>query len=74
MPYQERLSQWETEVSTAFAHLSKPQIWGLVLWNCRDYANQCSAFVSAVSRRTNRLSALTGVVSGCRTKKWKQAA
>src|SRR5947199_4430450 len=31
MPYQERLSQWETEVSTAFAHLSKPQIWGLVL-------------------------------------------
>lgn len=33
MPYQERLSQWETEVSTAFAHLSKPQIWGLVLWS-----------------------------------------
>ena len=67
MPYQERLSQWETEVSTAFAHLSKPQIWGLVLWSAgialsgsaRDYANQCSAGVSAVSRRTNRLSALT---------------
>src|SRR2546429_9657878 len=33
MPYQERLSQWETEVSTAFAHLSNPQIWGLVLWS-----------------------------------------
>ncbi len=33
MPYQERLSQWETEVSTAFAHLSKPQIGGLVLWS-----------------------------------------
>src|SRR3989441_6488979 len=33
MPYQERLSQWETEVSTAFAHLSKPPIWGLVLWS-----------------------------------------
>src|SRR5713101_5057211 len=33
MPCQDRLSQWETEVSTAFAHLSKPQIWGLVLWS-----------------------------------------
>jgi len=33
MPYQERLSPWESEVSTAFAHLSKPQIWGLVLWS-----------------------------------------
>src|SRR5437667_5151256 len=29
----DRLSQWTTEVSTAFAHLSKPQIWGLVLWS-----------------------------------------
>src|SRR5437588_11410996 len=28
-----RLSQWTKEVSTAFAHLSKPQIWGLVLWS-----------------------------------------
>src|SRR6266699_6985763 len=29
----DRLSQWTKEVSTAFAHLSKPQIWGLVLWS-----------------------------------------
>jgi hypothetical protein len=29
----DRLSQWTTEVSTAFSHLSKPQIWGLVLWS-----------------------------------------
>jgi hypothetical protein len=29
----QRLSQWSKEVSTAFAHLSKPQIWGLVLWS-----------------------------------------
>ena len=29
----ERLSQWTQEVSTAFAHLSKPQLWGLVLWS-----------------------------------------
>src|SRR6266699_7237449 len=33
MSCQNRLSQWETEVSTAFAHLSQPQIWGLVLWS-----------------------------------------
>jgi hypothetical protein len=33
MPCRNRLSQWEHEVSTAFAHLSKPQIWGLVLWS-----------------------------------------
>ena len=33
MSCQDRLSSWETEVSTAFAHLSKPQIWGLVLWS-----------------------------------------
>lgn len=28
-----RLSQWQQEVSTAFAHLSQPQIRGLVLWS-----------------------------------------
>jgi hypothetical protein len=33
MSCQDRLSQGATEVSTAFAHLSKPQIWGLVLWS-----------------------------------------
>jgi len=29
----DRLSQWTKEVSTTFSHLSKPQIWGLVLWS-----------------------------------------
>src|SRR5207248_3796411 len=29
----DRLSQWTQEVSRAFAHLSKPQVWGLVLWS-----------------------------------------
>ncbi len=29
----DRLSQWSQEVSMAFAHLSKPQVWGLVLWS-----------------------------------------
>ncbi len=29
----DRLSQWTQEVSTAFAHLSKPQLRGLVLWS-----------------------------------------
>ena len=33
MPCPDRLSQWSHEVSTAFAHLSKPQVWGLVLWS-----------------------------------------
>ena len=29
----DRLSQWSQQVSTAFGHLSKPQMWGLVLWS-----------------------------------------
>ncbi len=33
MPCPDRLSQWSQEVSTAFAQLSKPQVWGLVLWS-----------------------------------------
>ena len=33
MSCQNRLLQWATEVSIAFAHLSQPQIWGLVLWS-----------------------------------------
>jgi len=33
MPCPDRLSQWSQEVSSAFGHLSKPQVWGLVLWS-----------------------------------------
>lgn len=33
MPCPDRLSQWSHEVSTAFGHLSQPQVWGLVLWS-----------------------------------------
>ena len=33
MPCPDRLSQWSKEVRAAFAHLSKPQVWGLVLWS-----------------------------------------
>ena len=29
----DRLSQWTQEVSTAFAHLRKPQRWGLAFWS-----------------------------------------
>ena len=29
----DRLSQWSQEVSTTFGHLSKAQVWGLVLWS-----------------------------------------
>src|SRR2546425_9359575 len=39
MSCQNRLSQWETEVSTAFAHLSQPQIGGLVAVRAR--ASRC---------------------------------
>lgn len=33
MACQDRLSAWEKEVSTAFAHLSRPQLLGLILWS-----------------------------------------
>lgn len=33
MSFRDRLSQWAQEVSTAFEHLSQPQVWGLVLWS-----------------------------------------
>jgi hypothetical protein len=50
MSYQERLSQWETEVSTAFAHLSKPQIGGLVLWSA-GIALSGTAGITQISAR-----------------------
>src|SRR5205823_8795108 len=50
MPYQERLSPWETEVSTAFARLSKPQIWGLVLWSA-GIALSGTAGITQISAR-----------------------
>lgn len=28
-----QLSPWSHEGSTAFGHVSKPQVWGLVLWS-----------------------------------------
>src|SRR2546421_4210371 len=40
---------------------------------CRDYANQCSAFVGTGTGRTSRSSALTGVVSECQPKTGKKA-
>jgi hypothetical protein len=33
MPCLDRLSQWKDEVSTAFGHVSKPQVWDPVLWS-----------------------------------------
>src|SRR6266567_7270616 len=66
----DRLSQWTTEVSTAFAHLSKPQMWGLVLWSAGIALSgvagitQISASfrLSAGGTGTNGVSALTRVV------------
>ena len=42
MTCQDRLSQWEKEVSTAFAHLSKAQIWGLVCWSAGIALSGCA--------------------------------
>jgi hypothetical protein len=50
MSCQDRLSQGETEVSTAFAHLSKPQRWGLVLWSA-GIALSGSAGITQISAR-----------------------
>ena len=35
MPCPDRLSQWSQQVSTAFGHLSKPQMCGLVRMSAR---------------------------------------
>ena len=78
----DRLSQWTQEVSTAFAHLSKPQIGGLVLWSAGIALsgvagiNQISASfrLSAAGTGTNSVSALTRVVSGCGAEEWEKAA
>jgi hypothetical protein len=50
----DRLSQWTQEVSTAFAHLSKPQLGGLVLWS----AGMALSGVAGI----NQLSALLALV------------
>src|SRR5436853_2383193 len=54
MSCQGRLSQWEQEVSSAFAHLSKPQIWGLVLWS--------AGIALSGSAGINQISALLALV------------
>ncbi len=78
----DRLSQWRQEVSTAFAHLSKPQIWGVVLWSAGIALsgvagiNQISASfrLRALRTGTDGVSAPARVVAGCRPKEWEQAA
>ena len=82
MPCPDRLSQWTQEVSTAFAHLSKPQMWGLVLWSAGIALSgaagitQISALLALVLSRTgtNGVSAFTRVVSGCEAEKREKAA
>ena len=50
----DRLSQRNQEVPTAFGHLSKPQVWGLVLWSVgialtgRAGLVQCSALLASL--------------------------
>src|SRR6266702_5415495 len=40
----------------------------------RDHPHQCSARLNAAGTGTNRVSALTRVVSGCGAEEWEQAA
>jgi hypothetical protein len=56
MTCQDRLSQWESEVSTAFAHLSRPQLRGLVLWSAGIALTGCAGIV--------QISALLAIVLG----------
>jgi len=51
-----RLSLWTREVSRAFTHLSKPQIWGLVLWSAGIAWSGCAGIV--------QISALLAMVLG----------
>ena len=45
MSHPDRLSQWESEVSTAFPHLSRPQLRGLVLWSAGIALSGCAGIV-----------------------------
>lgn len=82
MPCPDRLSQWSQQVSTAFAHLSKPQVWSLVLWSAgialtgaAGIAQISASFRAGVETAgTNGVSTLTRVVSGCETQKREKAA
>ncbi len=40
----DRLSQWKQEVSTAFAHLSQAQCWGLVCWSAGIALSKAAGF------------------------------
>ena len=58
MSQPDRLSQWESEVSTAFPHLSAPQLRGLVLWSAGIALSGCAGIVQS--------SALLALVLGKR--------
>src|SRR5438045_3766863 len=45
-----------------------------VIGSGRDLSNQCSARLRVAATRTNGVSALTRVVSGCRAEEWEKAA
>ena len=78
----DRLSQWSQEVSTAFGHLSKPQMWGLMLWSAGIALSGVAGITQiSASRRlgagtagTNGVPTLARVVSGRETQKREKAA
>lgn len=71
----QRLSAWQEEVSSAFAHLSKTQASGLALWSegiallweRRDCANQRSIGPGVGAKRRHCLPTPARVVSGRET-------
>jgi hypothetical protein len=56
MSHPDRLSQWEREVSSAFPHLSRPQLRGLVLWSAGIALSGCAGIV--------QISALLALILG----------
>jgi len=58
MSHPDRLSQWESEVSSAFPHLSRPQLRGLVLWSAGIALSGCAGIV--------QISALLALILGQR--------
>ncbi len=63
MPCPDRLSLWSREVSTAFAQLSKPQAWGLMLWS----AGIALSGVAGITQISALLALQTSCGSAART-------
>ena len=60
----DRLSQWPQEVRAAFGHVSKPQVWGLILWSAGIALSGTAGITQlSASRRAGARSAGTSGLS-----------